>query len=185
MPLEELRELTRSAPEGSLDQVLDAVAEALQRTAGFGEVAVSVYRPEPDDFYGLIVKGSEEARTALIGGVTPRALFSDFGRYGEQVAPGMFFLDGSSELWLITPTLHTPDRAEYDHPDAWRTDDGLIVTLDDVDDEPLGLVSLDEPYSERRPTAEQLRLVELICSYARQALHNARHSRDAPQPDDH
>ena len=58
-------------------------------------------------------------------GVTPRAIFSDFGRYGQEVAPGVFFLDGSSELWLITPTLHTPDRAEYDHPDAWRTDDGL------------------------------------------------------------
>ena len=64
----------------------------------------------------MIVKGSEEAQEALIGGVTPRAIFSDFGRYGEEVAPGVFFLDGSSELWLITPTLHTPDRAEYDHP---------------------------------------------------------------------
>ena len=89
----------------------------------------------------------------------------------------MFFLDGSSELWLITPTLHTPDRAEYDHPDAWRTDDGLVVTLDDADGEPLGLVSLDEPYTERRPTPEHLRLLEVICSYAEQALRNARRSR--------
>jgi diguanylate cyclase (GGDEF)-like protein len=176
-PLESLRELARSAAEDSLDDVLEAVSDALYRTAGFGEVAVSVYRPEWDDFYGVIVKGSEDAREALIGGVTPRAIFSDFGRYGEEVAPGVFFLDGSSELWLIAPTLHTPDRAEYDHPDAWRTDDGLVVTLDDANGEPLGLVSLDEPYTERRPTPEHLRLLEVICAYAEQALRNAARAR--------
>ena len=51
------------------------------------------------------------------------------------------------------------------------------MTLDDVNGEPLGLVSLDEPYSERRPTPEHLRLLEVICSYAEQALRNARRSR--------
>ena len=176
-PLEALRELARSAAEDSLDDVLRAVSDALYRTAGFGEVALSVYRPEWDDFYGVVVKGSEEAQEALIGGVTPRAIFSDFGRYGEELAPGVFFLDGSSELWLITPTLHTPDRAEYDHPDAWRTDDGLIVTLDGANGEPLGVVSLDEPYTERRLTPEHLRLLEVICAYAEQALRNAERSR--------
>jgi GAF domain-containing protein len=176
-PLELMRELARSAAEDPLDDVLEAVSGALYQTAGFGEVAVSVYRPEWDDFYGVIVKGSEEAQAALIGGVTARAIFSDFGRYGEEVAPGVFFLDGSSELWLIAPTLHTPDRAEYDHPDAWHTDDGLIVTLDDADGEPLGLVSLDEPHTERRPTPEHLRLLEVICAYAEQALRNAARSR--------
>jgi diguanylate cyclase (GGDEF)-like protein len=176
-PLEVLRELARSAAEDSVDDVLDAVSDALYRTAGFGEVAVSVYRPEWDDFYGVIVKGSEDAQEALIGGVTPRAIFSDFGRYGKEVAPGVFFLDGSSELWLITPALHTPDRAEYDHPDAWRTDDGLVVTLDDANGEPLGLVSLDEPYTERHPTPEHLRLLGVICSYAEQALRNAQRAR--------
>jgi hypothetical protein len=176
-PLQALRELARSVAEDSLDEVLETVSNALHRTAGFGEVAVSVYRPDWDDFYGLIVKGSEDAREALIGGVTPRAIFSDFGRYGREVAPGVFFLDGSSELWLIAPTLHTPDRAEYDHPDAWRTDDGLVVTLDDADGGPLGLVSLDEPDTERRPTTEQLWLVEVICSYAEQALRSAERSR--------
>jgi diguanylate cyclase (GGDEF)-like protein len=176
-PLASLRELARSAAEDSLDDVLEAVSDALYRTAGFGEVAVSVYRPAWDDFYGVIVKGSLEAQEALIGGVTPRAIFSDFGRYGEQVAPGVFFLDGSSELWLIAPTLHTPDRAEYEHPDAWRTDDGLVVTLNDGNGEPLGLVSLDEPYTERRPTAEHLRLLEVICAYAEQALRNAARAR--------
>jgi hypothetical protein len=175
--LEALPDLARSVAKDSLDEVLEAVSDALHRTAGFGEVAVSVYRPEWDDFCGVIVKGSVDAQQALIGGVTPRAIFSDFGRYGEEVAPGVFFLDGSSELWLIAPTLHTPDRAEYDHPDAWRTDDGLIVTLDDADGEPLGLVSLDEPNTERRPTIEQLRLLEVICSYAEQALRAARRSR--------
>lgn len=172
-----LRELARSAAEDSLDDVLEAVSDALYRTAGFGEVAVSVYRPEWDDFYGVIVKGSDEAQEALIGGATPRAIFSDFGRYGKEVAPGVFFLDGSSELWLITPTLHTPDRAEYDHPDAWRTDDGLVVTLDDANGEPLGFVSLDEPYTERHPTPEHLRLLGVICSYAEQALRNAQRAR--------
>src|ERR1700733_12483520 len=113
MSLEGVRELIRSAVEDSLDDVLEAVSNALHRTAGFGEVAVSVYRPEWDDFYGVIVKGSDDAREALIGGVTPRAIFSDFGRYGEELAPGVFFLTGSSVLWLIGPTLHTPDRAEY------------------------------------------------------------------------
>jgi diguanylate cyclase (GGDEF)-like protein len=176
-PMEALRELARSAAEDSLDDVLEAVSEALYRTAGFGEVAFNIYRPEWDDFYGLIVKGSENAQEALTGGATPRAIFSDFGRYGEELAPGMFFMDGSSELWLMAPTLHTPDRAEYDHPDAWRTDDGLVVTLVDTDGEPLGLVSLDEPHTHRRPTPEHLKLLRVICSYAEQALRNARRAK--------
>ena len=40
-----------------------------------------------------------------------------------------------------------------------------------------GLVSLDEPHTERRPTPEQLCLLEVICSYATQALRDARRSR--------
>ena len=144
-PLKALRDLARSAADDSLEDVLEAVGDALHGVAGFGEVALSVYRPEWDDFYGVVVKGPPEAQEALIGGVTPRTIFSDFGRYGEELAPGVFFLDGTSELWLITPTIHNPDRAEYDHRDAWRTDDGLLVTLDDADGEPLGLVSVDEP----------------------------------------
>ena len=50
------------------------------------------------------------------------------------------------------------------------------MTLDDADGEPLGLVSLDEPDTERRPTTEQLSLVEVICSYAEQALRSAQRS---------
>jgi hypothetical protein len=40
-PLEALRELARSAAEDSLDEVLEAVSNALHRTAGFGEVAAA------------------------------------------------------------------------------------------------------------------------------------------------
>jgi hypothetical protein len=172
-----LRALARSVAADPLETALEAVAEALDSIAGFAHVALHVYRPEWDDFETVAVAGSEEAREALLGATVPAALASDFGRWGEEVDPGVFLITGESELWLLVPHHH-PDRAEFDHPDAWRTDDGLALPLADADG-PLGLVSLDEPHSGRRPSPAQLALIGVIGAFAAQALATARRTASA------
>jgi hypothetical protein len=167
-----LQSLSRAVAESSLERALAAVADALDRTAGFAHAALNVYRPEWDDFLTVAVTGSEDAREALLGSTIPAAIASDFARWGEEVERGVFLITGESELWLLVP-YHHPDRAEHAHPDAWRTDDSLAVPLADIDG-PLGLISLDEPHSGRRPTATQLALVSVIGAFAAQALASAR-----------
>ena len=46
--------------------------------------------------------------------------------------------------------------------------------LSDPRGAPLGILSLDEPRSGRRPTEDDLRLIRVICSHAEQALVSTR-----------
>jgi hypothetical protein len=172
-----LRALARSVATDPLETALESVAEALDSIAGFAHVALHVYRAEWDHFETVAVAGSEDAREALLGATVPAAIASDFGRWGEEIDPGVFLITGESELWLLVPHHH-PDRAEFDHPDAWRTDDGLALPLADADG-PLGLVSLDEPHSGRRPSPTQLALIAVIGAFAAQALATARRAAPA------
>ena len=51
------------------------------------------------------------------------------------------------------------------------------MLLEDVDGEPLGLLSLDEPISGLRPTDGDLQMLRVICLYVEQALRTAKRAR--------
>lgn len=168
-PLEAFVELSRSAGEDPLPQVLCTVADTVHRIAGFASVVLNVYRPAWDDYEAVLVLGKRTGVDELVGTATPRATF-DRLLVAPQELPGVFFIAAESSFWEDLENVFTPVLPASDHPDAWQAEDGLLVFLSDSDGQPLGFVSVDEPVSRRRPTEDELRLVRVICSHAQQGL---------------
>jgi diguanylate cyclase (GGDEF)-like protein len=180
-PLEVLLELSSSAREDALPSFLETVADIVCRTAGFKAVVLNLFRPAWDDYEVALVIGQEESVKALVGTSTPRASFRRIFAEAEQRLPGVFFLCEESPFWNDVDDVFTPDLAESQDPEAWRSGDGLLAFLSDSQGAPLGLVSMDEPIEGRRPTEDDLRLVRAICSHAEQALENAQRAERAAE----
>jgi diguanylate cyclase (GGDEF)-like protein len=172
-PLEALLELSRSASEDPLPDVLSTVAETVRRTAGFASVVLNIYRPAWDDYEAVLVLGRHESIQALAGTTVPRTTFDPLLCAPQQLR-GVFFLAAESRFWESIENTFTPDLTSTDHPDAWQAEDGLLVFLSDSEGQPLAFVSVDEPASHRRPSEDDLRLLRAICSHAEHGLENAR-----------
>jgi diguanylate cyclase (GGDEF)-like protein len=180
-PLEALLELPRSAGEDTLEDFLVTVADTVCRTAGFKTVVLNTYRPAWDDYECVLVVGQEQSVTALMGTCAARAEFRRIFAEADQPLPGVFFLTEESGFWDDLGEVFTPDVPPSDEPNAWQPDDGLLVFLSDATGAPLAMVSMDEPVSGLRPTADDLRLVRAICSHAETALESARRTEAAAE----
>ena len=63
-----------------------------------------------------------------------------------------------------------PPTAASMGPDAWDPDDMLMLPLRDGNGQTLGIVSVDQPLSGRRPTDEELSTLMAVCDHAGLAL---------------
>lgn len=167
-----LIDLARSAREGTLTEVLDAVASAMTRGTGFQEAAISVYVPALDAYRTDIVTG-EEARKLIHGRLIAAATIEDLvGGLPDEV-PRVFFIPAELDRFGSIPESYVPDIPPSDDPDAWQAEDSLLALLRDSAGDPLGFLSLDEPESGLRPGIDQLNLVGAIASHAEEALETA------------
>ena len=171
-------DLTRTADETPLRRALQAAGEAIAASAGFRLVAMSVYRPEYDDFAAMFVNGRHKLSSLeLSAPPIPRDFLARLPGTPVQPAPGIYFVAGTDRARDGDPISYPPGTREADGPDRWRTDDLLLMLLEDVDGEPLGLLSVDDPTSGMRPTAADLQLLGALCLYVQQALRTAKRAR--------
>ncbi|MDP9346209.1 MAG: GGDEF domain-containing protein [Actinomycetota bacterium] len=167
----EVTRLARSADD--LDALLPAIGAAVAESLGFRTVVISIYRPAWDDFRVEAVHGSEEGRRALLGRERIWAEWSplldpDFERHGCYLLPWDQF------DWSVDTTVSfVPDLPASDDPDAWHPEDALVVPLRRSDGEVLGILSVDEPVSGRRPSDDDLRVLAALADHAAQALEDA------------
>ena len=68
---------------------------------------------------------------------------------------------------------YVPPIAASADPDAWHPDDALFVPLRSAAGELLGILSVDEPASGRRPSDEELDLLVGVAQHASLALEHA------------
>ncbi len=160
-----------------LPGLLDAVARTIGESLGYGTVAVNLYRPAWDDFEVSTVYGSDAARQTLLGNVREggewAVLLNDrFQRLGAYVIPS-----GSID-WDALGTSYTPQGERPADPDAWDPEDALFVPMRDQDGHLLGIISVDEPTSGRRPDDEELEVLVAIADHAALALEEAKEARD-------
>ncbi|HEX8977830.1 MAG TPA: GGDEF domain-containing protein [Solirubrobacteraceae bacterium] len=179
--IESLLELTRSAGEENLSAVLATVAQTVCAVGGYQTVVVNIYRPAWDDYEVIYVIGSAESHAALDGTRAPSATWNRLFETECQRLPGVFFLTREAAFWEGMKNIYIPDLPDSEDPDAWRSEDGLIVFLRDGNGTPLGFLSVDVPLSGRRPTEDDLRLLRAICSHAEQALVSARRNERAAE----
>jgi diguanylate cyclase (GGDEF)-like protein len=169
-----LLDVTRLLRGGhELSGLLDAIARTVCESLGFHTVVITLYRPAWNDFEVTAVHGSEEARSVLMGTV----------RDWQDIAPlleerffrrGAFFIDHNHFDWAsIAGASFVPDGEPGEHPDSWHPEDALIVPLQRLDGSILGIVSVDEPASGRKPTDDQLDVLAAVAAHAALALESA------------
>jgi diguanylate cyclase (GGDEF)-like protein len=178
-PLRGLVEVTRLLrAREDLPALLEAVARTIGESLGYGTVAVNLYRPEWDDFEVTTVYGNEEARATLLGNARPgddwSVLLSErFERHGAYVVPA-----GSVDWETLGPS-YVPQGDPSTDPDAWDPEDALFVAMRDGQGNLLGIISVDEPVSGRRPSDDDLDVLVSLVDHAALALEATREAAES------
>jgi diguanylate cyclase (GGDEF)-like protein len=183
-PLRGLVEVTRLLrAREDLPALLDAVARTIGESLGYRTVAVNLYRPQWDDFEVTTVYGNEEAKAVLLGNARPgddwTVLLSErFERRGAYDVPS-----GAVDWDSLGPS-YVPEGGRSCHPDAWDPEDALFVPMRDQRGLLLGIISVDEPVSGRRPVDDELDVLVSLVDHAalaveavRESAKSARHQR--------
>src|SRR5579872_974309 len=168
-----LIEVTRLARSGgSLSTRLEHLAATIGESLGYATVVITLYRPAWDDFRISAVSGREDARRALLGCTRTwddyRPLLDDrFFRRGAYAIPHGEF------DWSNAGAVYTPPVGPGEGPDAWHPEDVLLVPLKGANGDLLGMMSVDEPASLRRPDDDDLDLLTAVADHVALAIEDA------------
>jgi diguanylate cyclase (GGDEF)-like protein len=161
-----------------LPALLDAVARTIGESLGYGTVAVNLYRPAWDDFEVTTVYGNEDAREVLLHNARPgddwTVLLSE--RFERS---GAYFVPSGAVDWDALGPSYVPQGGRACHPDAWDPEDALFVPMRDQRGILLGIISVDEPVSGRRPTDEDLDVLVSLADHAALAVEAVRESAES------
>jgi PAS domain S-box-containing protein len=154
-----------------LGVLLSAIAETVADSLAFRTVVVNVYRREWDDFVVTTVYGSDDARDALVGQVRQHSdwvplLDARFLQRGAYLVP-------HGEFDWTSHAAYTPVIAVSDDPTAWHPEDALFVPMRTSDGELLGVLSVDEPVSGRRPSGDEIDVLVAVAEHAASAVQAA------------
>jgi len=170
-PLEKLLAIAHSAgDDGTALETLAAVADLIQSELGYHTVVVNLR--EGDDLRVATVLGDSEARAMLEGTRNPlhtweSLLTPEHRRCGAAWLPAGTRLDPELTLWQ-------PPVAASITPDAWHPDDMLLLPMRDPAGDLLGVISVDQPRTARRPDDEDIVILMAVADYAAQLLRSVR-----------
>jgi diguanylate cyclase (GGDEF)-like protein len=169
-----LIEVTRLARAGgSLPDRLGDLARTIGESLGYETVAITLYRPAWDDFRVTAVSGREQARTTLIGCTRTR---EDYRPLLDQrfLRRGAYVIPAGAHDWSRSGTIYSPPgEPDPDDPGAWHPEDVLLVALKASDGSLLGVISVDEPASLRRPDDDQLDVLVSVADHVALAIEYA------------
>ncbi len=173
-----LLEVTRLVRTGEeLPELLSAIARTASDSLAFRTVVVNLYRREWDDFVVTTVFGSDEARQALLGQVRQP---SDWEALLDQrfLQRGAYLVPFGEFDWSEHETF-TPDLPVSDDPNAWHPDDALFAPMRAADGQLLGILSVDEPISGRKPTGDEIDVLIAVSEHAAIVVQAAQEAADA------
>jgi PAS domain S-box-containing protein len=167
----EVTRLVRTSEE--LPELLAAIARTVSDSLAFRTVVINLYRREWDDFVVTTVYGSDEAREALLGQVRQVADWEPLldARFLQR---GAYLVRAGEFDWAqYNGTTYTPDLTISDDPSAWHPDDALFAPMRGPDGELLGILSVDEPISARKPTGDEIDVLVAVSEHAALAVQSA------------
>src|SRR5215216_5982290 len=156
-----------------LHEVLEDVCRTISELLGYQAVVVNVYRPAFDDMHTSAAVGSEDSVRELVGKSSPRETWVPLldERFARR---GTYFVPADEFDWeALGVHSYVPSLAPSDEPDAWKAEDALFVPLRDPKGLLIGVISVDEPASGRRPTDDEIDALVAIASHAALALRMA------------
>ncbi len=178
-PLRGLLEVTRLVrAEEDLPELLAAIARTISDALGYQTVVINLFRPAWNDFEVTTVHGSEKARAALLGQLRTISewdtlLAEEFHRRGAYVVQAGTF-DWKEAGYSYVPPVE-PGSGE----NAWNPEDALFLPMRHADGHLLGILSVDEPASLRRPTDEELDVLVSLADHAALAVQAAQEAVEA------
>jgi PAS domain S-box-containing protein len=169
----EVTRLVRTSEE--LPELLSAIARTVSDSLAFRTVVVNLYRPEWDDYVVATVYGSDEAREALLGQVRQ---VSDWEPLLDQrfLQRGAYLVPSGEFDWTGHLDSFTPDLPVSDDPNAWHPDDALFAPMRGADGQLLGILSVDEPISGRKPSGDEIDVLVAVSEHAALAVQSAQES---------
>ena len=153
--------------------VLNAIAESIATSLGFRTVVVNTYRPAWNDFEVTTVHGSDRAKATLLGDTLQWEGWEPLldARYGVN---GAFMIPHGAFDWEgDVGARYIPDWEPSASPDAWHPGDELFVPMRHTDGHLLGIISVGEPASGLRPSADELAGLVAVADHAALALQSA------------
>lgn len=166
----------RAGPD--LAETLERVAASVAATLGVATVAINLYRPAFHDFETVAVHGADEACRTLIGSRSPAEVWAQLidDRFERR---GAYFIPAGAAVWENETLSYTPPIPPSSDPDAWRAEDALFVPLRSLAGAVLGVLSVDEPQTGKRPTDRELDLLVGAATQAGLAIESAQHAQAA------
>jgi PAS domain S-box-containing protein len=167
-----LLEVTRLVrTEEELPDLLASVARTVSDSLAFRTVVINLYRREWNDYVVSTVYGSDEAREALLGQVRQ---VSDWEPLLDErfLRRGAYFVQSGEFDWSDHDAF-TPDIPVSDDPNAWHPDDALFTPMRGSDGRLLGILSVDEPISGRKPSGDEIDVLVAVSEHAALAVEAA------------
>ncbi|MCB0894574.1 MAG: hypothetical protein H6529_07475 [Nocardioides sp.] len=158
--------------------VLQLMVESVAEMIGFEVAALSVALD--GELVTMAYTGPEEFREYLIENADPISILDPVLERGDVWGRFRFMpadrYDGNLDgHWVVTA-----ERRD-EHPDAWDPLDVLVGLLTDDDGRLVGILSVDNPVSGRRPDDAQRRLLERYAAQAERAVLTAFEREDLVQ----
>jgi PAS domain S-box-containing protein len=167
-----LLEVTRLVRTGEeLPELLSAIARTVSDSLGFRTVVINLYRREWDDFVVTTVYGSDEARKALLGQV--RQVSDWVPLLDERFLLRGAYLVPEGEFDWEERGAFTPSLPRTDDPSGWHPEDALFAPMRDAEGSLIGILSVDEPLSGRRPTGDEIDVLVAVSEHAALAVQSA------------
>jgi diguanylate cyclase (GGDEF)-like protein/PAS domain S-box-containing protein len=154
-----------------LDRTLEAVTNGIVEGLGFQVTVVNLVQHD-GDFKVVAVAGSDEARETLLGQRGQRAQWERWMSLCTPVGALLVDYRRLADDGSDVPTW-VPDTPISDDEEAWHPLDAVIAPLRTSRSGLLGTLSVDLPLDGRRPTPEQLELLEMYAAQASVAIENA------------
>jgi diguanylate cyclase (GGDEF)-like protein len=150
--------------------ILDAIAASIATSLGFDTVVVNTYRPEWNDFEVTTVHGSEDARRTLLGDTLPWEAWEPLLDERFAVNGAYMIPNGAFDWGDDIGRRYVPTWEPHGAPDAWHPGDELFVPMRHTEGHLLGIISVGEPRSGRRPGADDLAGLVAVADHAALAL---------------
>jgi PAS domain S-box-containing protein len=167
-----LLEVTRLVrTEDDVPELLAAIARTVSDSLGFRTVVINLYRREWDDFVVSTVFGSDEAREALLGQV--RQVLDWEPLLDQRFLQRGAYLVPNGEFDWSAHAAFTPDIPAPSDPNAWHPEDALFAPMRGSDGSLLGILSVDEPISGRKPSGDEIDVLVAVSEHAAIAVEAA------------
>lgn len=163
------------SPEQPFEQSLASIAQGIKDSTPFRVVLVSLYEPETGMLRRVTGVGiPPETLTELIARKQPLASLRQL--MDPEFKVGRSFYIPADKTPVIPPDVHYVYAGQYSEAEAkknpWDPDDFLIIPLEDLEGQPLGLISLDDPENGLRPDRATLDSLELFAAQAALLINN-------------